>query len=183
LELEILIKEARKGSQAAQKCLFDRFAASMMSVCCRYLKDTQEAEEALLDGFQNVFTSLSRFNYENEAAACGWIKKIMVNQCLMRLRKQRVFAMSTEGTVEEPAVGETAFSKMEVAEIYRAIMQLPPGYRTVFNLYEIEGYGHAEIARQLNITEGASKSQLHKAKTWLKNYITQTGLYEQRKIK
>jgi RNA polymerase sigma factor (sigma-70 family) len=179
-----LVKEAKLGSAAAQKCLYDAFSGSMLLVCCRYVKDRQDAEELMLNGFFKFFTSLGSFQYKSDAALFGWIKKIMINECLMFLRKKIGFTLSSDLVMEEPALEEEALNQLESEAIFKLIAELPAGYRTVFNLHAIEGWEHKEIAAILGISEGTSKSQLNKARKLLQKNLSQRGLsYEQRKTK
>lgn len=175
MDVSQLIKEAKQGSAAAQKCLFDLFADKMILVCRRYVKNSEDAEELLLDGFYKFFKNLSSFNYQNEAALVGWLKKIMINECLMLLRKKNVFNMVSESEAEEISLEEEALNKLSAKEIFDLIVNLPVGYRTVFNLYVIEGMDHKEIAALLGIAEGTSKSQLSKAKALLQKNLLQNG--------
>lgn len=170
-----LLKEAKQGSAAAQKCLFDMWSGKMMLVCLRYLKNGQDAEEVLLDGFFKFFKNLHGFTSQGDAALYGWLKKIMVNECLMQLRKKNVFAIVTESAAEDVTLEEEALNKLSAKEILALIVQLPVGYRTVFNLYVIEGMEHKEIASILGIAEGTSKSQLSKAKILLQKNLLQHG--------
>ena len=168
-----LIKEAKQGSTAAQKCLFDLFADGMLIVCRRYVKTKEDAEELMLDGFYKFFKNIHSFHYQNDAALFAWIKKIMVYECLMFLRKKNVFTMVPETAAEEIVLEEEVMSQLSAAEIFQLIIQLPVGYRTVFNLYVVEGMSHKEIAGLLKITEGTSKSQLSKAKVLLQKMLSQ----------
>lgn len=172
-----LIREARAGSAAAQKCIFDLMADKMLVVCSRYVKKREDAEELLLDGFYKFFSNLPGFQYQGEAALYTWIKRIMINECLMFLRKKSVFNMVTEidGRTEEIPFDENIFSRLSAAELHTLIVRLPAGYRTVFNLYAVEGLNHREIAELLDIAEGTSKSQLKKARTLLQKMVTQKG--------
>src|SRR5882757_3553537 len=101
MDIASFIKDAAKGNAAAQKCLFDRFADPMMAVCCRYIKNREDAEEMLLDGFFKFFRHLPGFTYQGEAALYSWIKTIMVRECLMFLRKKNVFTMQAEVEAEQ----------------------------------------------------------------------------------
>jgi len=170
-----LIIEAKRGSTAAEKCLFDLFARKMLMVCRRYVKNPEDAEERMLDGFHNFFKSIGTFTYQHDAALMAWLKKIMVNQCLMFLRKKNVFTIVTESAAENISLDEDMLDRLSATEIFQLIVQLPVGYRTVFNLYSIEGMPHAEIASLLNISEGTSKSQLSKAKALLQKMILNKG--------
>ncbi|MEP7320020.1 MAG: RNA polymerase sigma factor [Panacibacter sp.] len=171
-----LIKEAKHGSAAAQKCLFDLFADKMMLVCRRYVKSPEDAEEILLDGFYKFFKNISLFNYRSDGELYTWIKRIMINECLMLLRKKNVFTIVTESAAEEIPLQEEALNNLSAKEIFDLIVQLPVGYRTVFNLHAIEGMEHKEIAELMDIAEGTSKSQLSKAKSLLQKNLLQKGV-------
>ncbi len=170
-----LITEVRGGSTAAEKCLFDLYAAKMLMICRRYVKNTEDAEEVMLDGFCNFFKNLHSFNYQHDAALLAWIKRIMINQCLMFLRKKNVFTIVTEAAAEKLSLEEDLLDRLSAAEIFQHILQLPVGYRTVFNLHVIEGFGHKEIAELLAVSEGTSKSQLSKAKVLLQKMLLNKG--------
>jgi RNA polymerase sigma factor (sigma-70 family) len=170
-----LLKEAKHGSAAAQKCLFDIWSGKMMLVCVRYLKNEQDAEEVLLDGFYKFFKNLPGFTYNGDAALYGWLKKIMVNECLMQLRKKNSFTIVTESSAQDVPLEEEALNNLSAKEILALIVQLPVGYRTVFNLYVMEGMEHRDIAKLLGIAEGTSKSQLSKAKNLLQKNLAQYG--------
>jgi len=170
------IQDARSGSAAAQKALFDLLADPMMALCCRYLKSREDAEEVLLDGFCKFFSHLPEFRYQGEAALYAWIKKIMVNECLMFLRRRHAFSIVSEKTAEEVALPTEPLADLSAAEIFDLIVRLPVGYRTVFNLHVIEGVEHREIAKMLGIAEGTSKSQLSKAKLVLQKMLLQKGI-------
>ncbi|HEY5465204.1 MAG TPA: sigma-70 family RNA polymerase sigma factor [Hanamia sp.] len=179
-----LIKEAKQGSAAAQKYLFDLMADKLLIVCRRYVKRPEDAEEIMLDGFYKFFKNLSSFTYQGEAALFVWIKKIMINECLMFLRRKNVFSIVSDSDAEDIPLEEEALNNLSAAEIFNLIIQLPVGYRTVFNLYEIEGMGHKEIAGLLGISEGTSKSQLSKSKILLQKMLLQKGIkYVKRKTK
>ena len=176
MEISELIREAKKGSASAQKCLFDLLGDKMMLVCRRYVKTYEDAEEILLDGFYKFFKNLSSFSYPGEGAVYAWLKKIMINECLMFLRRRHSFIIATEEEAEDIPLYDDALNKLSTSEILNLIIDLPVGYRTVFNLYIIEGMTHKEIAQLLNIAEGTSKSQLSKAKLLLQKNLTQKGI-------
>jgi RNA polymerase sigma factor (sigma-70 family) len=181
MDLQQLLKECKQHSAAAQKCLFDLYADRMMVLCCRYVKNQHDAEEVMLDGFYKLFKNVSRFQFKGDAALYAWIKKIMVNECLMYLRKGSSFVIMAETEAADIMVPENFLDNIEAAEILKLIIQLPVGYRTVFNLFAIEGMAHKEIAALLGITEGTSKSQLSKAKQLLQKMLTQKkDWYERR---
>ena len=184
MEISELIKEAKYGSTAAQKCLFDELADKLLMICRRYVKSPEDAEEILLDGFYKFFKNMPSFTYQGDAALFAWLKKIMINESLMFLRKKNAFMMVSDSAAENMSLNEDALNNLSAAEIFNLITQLPVGYRTVFNLYEIEGMKHKEIAELLHISEGTSKSQLSKAKLLLQKMLSQKGIeYDQRKSK
>ncbi len=182
MDISQLIKEAKQGSTAAQKCLFDEMADKLLMICRRYVKNREDAEEMMLNGFYKFFKNLSSFSYQGDAALFAWLKKIMVNECLMFLRKKNVFTISSDLAAEEVSLQEEALNNLSAAEIFNLVVQLPVGYRTVFNLYEIEGMSHKDIAALLNISEGTSKSQLSKSKVLLQKMLLTKGVeYVKRK--
>ncbi|MDQ2718592.1 MAG: sigma-70 family RNA polymerase sigma factor [Bacteroidota bacterium] len=182
MNLSDLIAETRQGSAAAQKCLFDVMSDKLLMICRRYVKNPEDAEEIMLDGFYKFFKQLSAFTYKSDAALFGWLKQIMINECLMFLRKKNVFTIVSDSDAENILVEEEALNNLSAAEIFNLVIQLPVGYRTVFNLYEIEGMGHKEIASLLGISDGTSKSQLSKAKVLLQKMLLKKGInYVKRK--
>ena len=170
------IQDARSGNAAAQKALFDHLADPMMALCCRYLKSREDAEEVLLDGFYKFFSHLRDFRYQGEAALYAWLKRIMINECHMFLRRRHSFSVVSEKTVEHLPLAAEPLADLSAAEIFGLIVQLPVGYRTVFNLHVIEGMEHREIAKLLGIAEGTSKSQLSKARVLLQKMLLQKGI-------
>ena len=184
MDTATLIAEAKQGSRAAQKCLFDQFAGQLLVVCKRYVKNLEDAEECLLDGFYQFFDKLPAFRYQGDGALYTWLKGIMVNRCLMFLRKKNIFNLITESETAEVEIEEEVFHKLSADEIFHLVLQLPVGYRTVFNLAEMEDMKHSEIALALGISEGTSKSQLSKAKKLLQKSLQAKGIeYEHRKSK
>ena len=182
MDIPQLIIHAKQGSAAAQKGLFDRFAGKMVLVCRRYVKSPEDAEELMLDGFFKFFRNMAAFDYRGDAALYAWLKRIMINECLMFLRKKGVFTIVAESDAQELPLQEEALDNLSAAEIFNLVVQLPVGYRTVFNLHAIEGLSHGEIAQLLGITEGTSKSQLSKAKTGLQKLLLKNQIeYARRK--
>ncbi len=158
----------------------------MMALCCRFVKNRADAEELLLNGFYKFFSHLPEFRYQGEAALYAWLKTIMVRECLMFLRKRHAFSIlaETNPDAEELALDPEPLAALSAAEIFGLIVQLPVGYRTVFNLHVIEGMEHKEIAKALGIAEGTSKSQLSKAKLLLQKMLLQKGIqYVKRKTR
>ena len=161
-----------------------------MSVCMRYVHSDDDAMEIANDGFLKVFKELHGFTakYENvEASLKGWMKRIMVNTAIDHFRKNykhRMKVSMDDDFIHVADVGETSIDKMSYAEIIKVVQQLSPVYRTVFNLYVIDGYKHEEIAKQLRISVGTSKSNLAKAKMNIQKMIKERerSLYGQTAI-
>ncbi|MBC7865516.1 MAG: sigma-70 family RNA polymerase sigma factor [Bacteroidia bacterium] len=168
---ENLIDGCIAGKREFQKILYDRFGSKMLYVCFRYCKNREEAEDVLQDGFVKVFNNISKFRKEGSLE--GWIRRIMVNTALENLRKQKSIPKITD--IEDERINTPsemdAVGKLHAKDLMAMIDKLPPGYKLVFNLFAIEGYSHQEIAGMLNITEGTSKSQLSKARDYLKKNI------------
>lgn len=177
MQIAVLITEAKHQSKAAEKCLFDIYAGQMLTLCRRYVKNAEDAEERMLNGFVKFFNALTSFKYENDAACYSFIKRIMINECLMFLRRQQAFKIVSETEAENIAVEEEALDRLGTKEIFELIVQLPVGYRTVFNLFVIEGMTHVEIAAALDVSVGTSKSQLNKAKQLLQKNIEKGNYY------
>ena len=160
-----LIERAVKHNRKAQQQLYELYSEKMLSVCRMYVKDLQHAEEVMLSAFLKVFRYLGDFR--NEGSFEGWIRRIMVRECISHLRKQKQLEFREEEIeLLQPGSNEIE-SALEVEHIQQLIDSLPEGYKLVFVMYAIEGYKHHEIAEALGITEGTSKSQLFKARKML----------------
>ncbi len=148
----------------------------MFMHCYRYVKDKADAEEVLMDGFLQVFTQLGKMEYRDEVSFRAWVKRIFINAALMFLRKRQKLIYLEEEYGQQAESPFTAEEELAAEDVYRLITQLPTGYRTVFNLYAIEGYSHQEIASLLQISESTSRAQLSKARVQLKTLFHQTKL-------
>ena len=166
-----ILEGCKKGSTKAQRSLFDFYYKAMLTICIRYVTETTEAEDLLSEGFTKVFKNISKFQNEHEYGLQGWIKKIMINECLMFLRKKNNFYLVPLSEADEIAITDVQLEQIDANYIYQSIAELPVGYRTVLNLYVIEGYSHSEIGGLLNIKEATSRSQLNKAKEALKHKL------------
>jgi len=165
-----LIAACRQGSSRAQKLLYERFSGLMLSVCLRYLRRREDAEEAMIGGFVKVFRALDQFRQEGSFE--GWIRRIMVNEALGQLRRKEPLHLTIDDAPADVAVtAATAESQLNADDMLALLAALPAGYRTVFNLYALEGYSHPEIAELLGISEGTSKSQLSKARAMLQRRL------------
>ncbi|WP_128545586.1 RNA polymerase sigma factor [Larkinella soli] len=170
-----LVSALQEADARAQKAFYERYASKMLAVCVRYVSNRYEAEEILMDGFMRVFEKIGQ--YKNEGSFEGWVRRIMVNESLMYLRRNRQWRMEV-ALEEAPEEADTALTdqSLHAEDLLKLLEQLPEGYRTVFNLYAVEGYNHAEIAELLGITESTSKSQLHRARATLQRMLAQTDV-------
>lgn len=165
-----IIEGCLSGKSWAQRALYDRVNAKMLAVCVRYIQDRNEAEHVMIGGMVKVFEKISQ--YSGEGHFEGWIRRIMVNESLMYIRKKK--NMSVESEIEDDqheALHLDWANQLEAEDLLRLIQSLPIGYQTVFNLYAIEGYNHAEIGKQLGISENTSKSQLSRARKLLQQKL------------
>ncbi len=167
-----LIDQCRKGQRKAQQALYEKYARLMLAVCARYISDKSEAEDVMIGGFVKVFSKLDQFKHEGSFE--GWIRRIMVNESLTYIRRNK--HMYLEVDIEEAQRSPdyaVLDNHLHAEDLMKLIGQLPTGYRTVFNMYAIEGFSHREIAEQLGITENTSKSQLSRARSLLQKHLLQ----------
>ncbi|KRB56326.1 RNA polymerase sigma factor [Flavobacterium sp. Root186] len=164
-----IIKLAVENNRQAQQQIYSKFSSKMLSVCRQYIKDIQLAEDVMITAFMKVFTNLR--NFEHKGSFEGWIRRIMVNECISYLRVQKKVNFAEDEFFVEESFNEID-SQFTVDQIQFLIDALPDGYKMIFNLYAIEGYKHNEIAKMLGINEGTSKSQLSHARKMLQTQIT-----------
>lgn len=163
-----------RGERKYQKALYDKFSGKMFAVCLRYSADSNKAEDMMQDGFIKVFRNIEKFRREGSFE--GWIRRIFVNSCIENLRKKTTLYAIQETTIANVEYNETnAFENLKADDLLKMISELATGYRTVFNLYAIEGYSHKEIGEMLNISEGTSKSQLARARYLLQQKLAETS--------
>lgn len=165
-----LIAGCLKGESRSQRNLFEQYSPLMLSVCRRYLKEVDIAESVMLGGFMKVYDKLSMF--KSEGSFEGWIRRIMVNESLTWIRKNKTMYLEVDIEKADKEVDfDLISSKLEAESIMSLVHKLPHGYRTVFNMYAIEGYNHREIAEQLGININTSKSQLSRARAYLQKEL------------
>ncbi|MGI4751170.1 MAG: RNA polymerase sigma factor [Janthinobacterium lividum] len=168
------IQGCRLGKRKAQEALYKLLAAKMLGVCARYATDKMEAEDMLQNGFIKVFGKI--LDFKSEGSFEGWVRRIMVHSAIEYYRKHhkmmQLIDLETPGV--ELVASSVNTSNLEACDLLAMIQTLPPGYRMVFNMYAIEGYSHKEIGEMMNISEGASKSQLSRARTILKEMVNKT---------
>jgi len=165
----VIIKKAIKNNREAQHTLYEMHSPKMLSVCRYYIKDIQQAEEAMLNGFFKVFKNLK--TYKGEGSFEGWIRRIMIRESISYLRQKKSIDFLSNEDISTNTHSNSIQTNLEVNEIQKLIDQLPEGYRMVFVMYAIEGYKHDEIAELLKISTGTSKSQLFKARKMLQEQI------------
>ena len=166
-----LIDLCIKGDRNAQRVIYDRLASRMFPVCIRYVSDRTVAEDILQDGFITLFSKID--SYKGNGSFEGWARKIFVNTALMYLRKKDALKLSDELENARHLSSDIASQMQNIGykELMKLITSLPAGFRTVFNMYVVEGYSHKEIADMLNITETTSRTQLSRARLWLQSKI------------
>lgn len=181
MDVENLLTQLKKGNKAVERVIFDLLADRMLLLCMRYVKNREDAEELMLSGMLKLFRHLPEFKFQFENGFYAWCRRIMVNECLMHLRKHHSFILAGEPSADIIQENEEIIARLGAADLFEEILQLPPGYRTIFNLYAVEGYDHREIAELLTISVGTSKSQLSKARALLQKNLVQKGFYHVRK--
>jgi RNA polymerase sigma-70 factor (ECF subfamily) len=189
--LQQIIGGCQQGDRKAQRQLYEQYKGMAYGVCLRYADDPHDAQDLLQEGFIRVFRDIGQF--QGAGAFEGWVRRVFVNVALYHLKKKRSFPIATNLEEElNDLQDDTRWSVFDnddlSAGLIQLMQQLPVGFRTVLNLFVLEGYSHAEIADQLGISIGASKSQLSRAKVLLRSmleknlgadsvYLTKTGAY------
>jgi RNA polymerase sigma-70 factor (ECF subfamily) len=175
---ELILQGCRKNDAAAQQVLYQKYSPKMLSVCYRYAKSREDAEDMLQEGFVKVFTQINR--YENRGSLEGWILRIIVHTCINHLKKNKKF----NDVVDLAYAGNLIIREdnipgiVQAKQIVECIRSLPIGYRTVLNLYAIEGYSHKEIGAMLDIEESTSRSQYTRAKNMLEEILAKKGIIQ-----
>lgn len=167
-----------QNDPVAQRELYNRYSPKMLSVCYRFAQSREDAEDMLQEGFIRIFTQIHTF--QNKGAFEGWVRRIIVHTCINFLKKYKKFSDSIDlGYAEYLQVKEeTVPSIMQAKQVVECIRLLPVGYKTVLNLYAIEGYNHKEIAEMLDIEESTSRSQYTRAKTMLEGILIKKKILE-----
>lgn len=165
-----LIEGCLKEDRRFQKELYERYASSLYAVCFRYCKNREEAQDVLHEGFIKAIKNLHKF--EGKGSFEGWLRRIMVNTSLELFRKNKHLSVVEDiENADEHSIESKALENMSANELLQLVNALPAGFKVVFNLYAIEGFSHKEIADQLGISVGTSKSQLSRARVSLQNMI------------
>jgi RNA polymerase sigma-70 factor (ECF subfamily) len=164
-----LIKGCIEGDRRMQKQLYDRFSPKMYAVCLRYMGNADDAQDILQEGFIKVYRNIERFR--GEGSFEGWVRRIFVNTAIEQIRKKKMDVSLTEKeeTIEFKTV--SAIDSINEKDLLKIVRELSPGYRSVFNMYVVEGFSHKEIGELLGISEGTSKSQLARARMILQEKV------------
>jgi RNA polymerase sigma factor (sigma-70 family) len=178
---ELMLAGCLKNNAAAQEALYNRFSPRMLGVCYRFAKNREDAEDMLQEGFIKVFTQIHQ--YRNEGALEGWIRRIIVHTCINNLKKNKKFADSLDIIHAKSIYINEEFipSIMQAKQVVECIRMLPIGYRTVLNLYAVEGYPHKDIAVMLDIEESTSRSQYTRAKAMLEEILVKKKIIQKPK--
>lgn len=165
----LIIQKILKGDQLAFRELYDKYSRFYMLTCLRYVKSKEDAEDLVQESFVKIFKDLYQFD-DSKASYLSWSKRVVINTCLMHLRKKSVFSFMDNivDMTHKFQMQSQAVENLNLQDLTKKIQALPKGYRTVFNMHVIDGYTHSEIAEKLNITESTSKTQLFKAKKHLR---------------
>jgi RNA polymerase sigma factor (sigma-70 family) len=176
-----LIQRCLRRERNAQRQLYDMYSSKMYALSYRYVKSPMEAEDILVTAFMKVFEKIGQF--KSEGSFEGWIRRIVVNEALTYLRRNRAMYLETdlEYADREPDYAHLG-DHLEAEDLMNMIQELPTGYRIVFNLYAIDGYSHKEIADHLGISENTSKSQLSRARAHLQKTLMESNWISTKKI-
>ena len=165
-----LIAQSLKNNREAQKLMFDKYASRMLRLCTYYIKDLQQSEEVMLNGFLKVFTKLSSFS--NKGSFEGWIRRIMIWESISYLRRKKKLIFTNEIEIYGKYIENNVELDIAVEDLHQYVNELSNGCKAVFNLHVIDGYKHAEIAEILQISVGTSKTQLSRARKSLQKMIS-----------
>ena len=168
MSLNELVKQCAKNDPRAQKEIYQLFSGKLFSICLKYSKNKQEAQDNFQDGFIVIFNKIDQFKFKGSFE--GWLKRVMVNTILLKYRKKNVLNIVTEEIPDEVVV-DIDDDEISLDFLLNLIQELPDRYRMVFNLYVLDGYSHKEISKMLQIAEGTSKSNLARARAILKQKI------------
>lgn len=177
MDEEQLVKKCLEKDALAQKQLFEHYSRRMMGVCLRYSQDGDEAQDVLQMGFIKVFEKLDMYNFKGSLE--GWIRKIIVNTALDNIRRNKKFLNDVEMDKVDYQLHnhtENAIDTLSAQDLLKVIQEMPPGFRTVFNMFAIEGYSHKEIAEELNISVNTSKSQYSRARAHLQKTLIEENI-------
>lgn len=168
-----LIEACKRGEEKALKALYDKHSGIMYAICLRYMGNEDDAKDALQEGFIKVYRNISKYAFSGSFE--GWLKRIFVNTSIEQIRKRKRHSDVDDVKTQFEMAKSWQVNQMDAEKIMQLVQQLPSGYRTVFNMYCVDGFSHKEIAAQMGYTESTSKTQLFKARKllqqWLKHWF------------
>ncbi|QCX53178.1 RNA polymerase sigma factor [Elizabethkingia sp. JS20170427COW] len=174
-QVDTLIVRCQNNDKEAQAALYQKYSGILFSICLRYSNSYEDAQDVFQEGFLHAFAKIKQYQFKGSFE--GWLKRLMVNFCLDKYRKESKYRIeplddiSSLSEIEEEEVPLSSHQNLDYNTLLRAVQNLPPRYRQVFNLYIFEEFSHQEIAESLNISIGTSKSNLSRARDFLKNYL------------
>lgn len=180
-DLTDLIERCKKNDRIAQRAIYELFSKKLFVVCLRYSSDYSEAEDMLQEGFIKIFRKIDKYNHSGSFG--GWLSRLVANNCIDIIRKKpNLYALTDvqENKLENYTID--ALDSLIGEDLMNVIQSLPTGYRTIFNMYVVEGYTHNDIAEKLNISPGTSKSQLNRARKLLQKKLEEIKTYESLKM-
>lgn len=178
LNEEELIKRCIRHDRHAQESLFNKYYNDLYLIAMRYLSDHDDAEDVIIKSFTKVFKNLKQFTFKGQGSLGKWVRTILINEAIRSLKSRKlIYSTDDIKHLDLPNSDANALQQMQASDIMRMIEKLPTGYRTVFNLFVVEGYSHKEIAQMLDISENTSKTQLKKARNQLMNNIDEEKNY------
>ncbi|WP_299111165.1 RNA polymerase sigma factor [uncultured Winogradskyella sp.] len=171
MNIEQLIKACKKQNLDAQSQLYQRYKDDLFLLCLKYCKNREEAQDNLQDSFLEIFSNIKKF--KGNGSFEGWIKRITINKAIDKYKKQSHLNIIINNDIlqDHTLINESAIKNIKLHDILKHIQELPPKYRMVFNLYELDDYSHKDVAKLLNISVSTSKSNLHRAKNLLQAKI------------
>ncbi len=165
-----LIRKCQQGDELAQKALYNQYFGLLLGICLRYAEEREEAKDILQEAFVKIFSQIDKYNFSGSLE--GWMKKVVVNTSIdwYRTKINKPQSVDIE-KVNDPEIPAKVYENLDQETLLKAVQSLPTGYRTIFNLYVMEGYNHREIRDKLGISHGTSQSQLAKARQMLKEKL------------
>lgn len=164
-----LVEGCIREDKIVQRELWNRFSGKLLSLCVRYCKNTEEAEDALMEAFVKIYNNMNRFRYQSSLET--WMRRICVNVSINKIRARKNIWQELSESEYELGYKDHSFDNLQLEDLFSLINKLPDGYRMVFSMFAVEGFSHKEIAKELGIDEGTSRSQLAKARKALQNQL------------
>lgn len=181
---EAIVRAIQSGDEYAFKHIYDKYAKFFLKIASRYASSVAEAEDFTQEAFVRIYKNIHSYSFQGSFE--GWMKRVLINHCLNGIKKKNPLKNGEDITVmpdNSGGVSNDALQTIHTSDILKAITELPKGYRTVLNMYVIEGYSHKEIGEELHITESSSRSQLTKARVKLKGILMSRGLVNPEEVR